>query len=226
MNKLKMPRYVQWVLLTGISFLFLMSLLRLFLIFGFEHPPGNTTPFFPVLVLGMRYDLRDVCIACLLMFLIGTIRPLPFEKKSGRGVGFFIWTILVILFVLFYTVDFGNYAYLFQRLRANLLNLLEDTKTSLGLIWENYHVVWITVALIILVIMLLDFISMVYKNVLSKPKLATKRSRIIWGSVFFLLLGMSILESLTNIRCVGATPTVLKTIMRPISPESFQSFSR
>src|SRR4051812_17604925 len=119
MNKLKMPRYIQWVLLAGITFLFLMSLLRVLLIFGFQSPPGNTTPFFPVFVLGMRYDLRDVCIACLLIFSIGTIPPLhPFEKKLGRRVSFFIWTILIIAFVIFYTVDFANYAYLFQRLRA------------------------------------------------------------------------------------------------------------
>src|SRR6476620_6221947 len=167
MNKLKIPQYIQWVVLTGIAFLFLMSLLRILLILSFHTPSGDNAPFFPVLVLGMRYDLRDVCIACLLIFLIGTIRPLhPFEKKWGRRLSFFTWTILIIVFVIFYTVDFANYAYLFQRLRANLLNLLEDTKTSLGLIWENYHVIWIIVLLITIVIMLLDFISMLYKTVL------------------------------------------------------------
>src|SRR6476620_317659 len=134
MNRLKMPRYIQWVVLTGISFLF------------------------------------------------GTIRPLhPFEKKLGRRLSFFTWTILLIVFVIFYTVDFANYAYLFQRLRANLLNLLEDTKTSLGLIWENYHVILIVVVLIVIIVSLLDFISMLYKTILSKPKLTTKRSRITWG---------------------------------------------
>ena len=193
MNKLKIPRYIQWIVLTGIIFLLLMSLMRMALVLSFKIPSTTHTPFFDVFLLGMRYDLRDVCIASLLIFIIGSIPALhPFEKKWGRRISFIIWTVLIIVFTLFYTVDFANYAYLSQRLRANLLNLLQDTKTSLGLVWENYHVGWIILALLLLGSGLLALVRISYNIVLSRQKLATKPSRIIWSILFFLLLAAGI----------------------------------
>ncbi len=193
MNKLKIPRYIQWIVLTGIIFLLLMSLLRLALVLSFKIPSTSVTPFYNVFVLGLRYDLRDVCIASLVIFLIGTIPALhPFEKKWGRRTSFVIWTILIVVFALFYTIDFANYSYLSVRLRANLLNLLQDTKTSLSLVWENYHVGWIIFALILLGAALLGLVTFSYNIVLSRPKLASKTSRIVWSITFFLLLAMGI----------------------------------
>ena len=193
MNKLKIPRYIQWIVLTGIIFLLLMTLLRLALVLSFKIPSNSATPFYDVFVLGMRYDLRDVCIASLLLFIFGTIPALhPFEKKWGRRISFIVWTILIVAFALFYAVDFANYAYLSQRLRANLLNLLQDTKTSLGLVWENYHVGWIILGLVLLGSALLALVRMTYNIVLSRQKLTTKPSRITWSIIFFLLLAIGI----------------------------------
>ncbi|NNV55641.1 LTA synthase family protein [Limnovirga soli] len=193
MNKLKVPRYIQWIVLTGIIFLFLMSLMRMALVLSFTIPTNNNTPFADVFLLGLRFDIRDVCIASLLLFIIGTIPALhPFEKKWGRRTSFIIWTILIIAFAFFYVVDFANYAYLSQRLRASLLNLLQDTKTSLGLVWENYHVGWIILAMILLVSAMLGLVRMLYNIVLSRPKLTTKVSRITWSIVFFLIMALGI----------------------------------
>jgi phosphoglycerol transferase MdoB-like AlkP superfamily enzyme len=193
MNKLKVPRYIQWIVLTGIIFLLLMSLMRMALVLSFTIPTNNHTPFADVFLLGLRFDIRDVCIALLLLFIIGTIPALhPFEKKWGRRTSFIIWTILIIAFAFFYVVDFANYAYLSQRLRASLLNLLQDTKTSLGLVWENYHVGWIILAMILLVSALLGLVRLMYNIVLSRPKLTTKGSRITWSIVFFLIMALGI----------------------------------
>ncbi|MEP7319814.1 MAG: sulfatase-like hydrolase/transferase [Panacibacter sp.] len=193
MNKLKIPRYIQWIVLTGIIFLLLMSLMRMALVLSFKIPSTSHTPFFQVFVLGMRYDLRDVCIASLLIFLIGSIPALhPFEKKWGRRTSFIIWTFLIVVFALFYIVDFANYSYLSQRLRANLINLLQDTKTSLGLVWQNYHVGWILLALVLLVAGLLALVRIMYNIVLSRQKLATRASRVVWSIVFLLLMAIGI----------------------------------
>ena len=193
MNKLKIPRYIQWIVLTGFIFLILMSLLRLVLVLSFKIPSNTSTPFFNVFLLGLRYDLRDVCIASLLIFLIGSVPALhPFEKKWGRRTSFFIWTVLIVVFALFYTIDFANYSYLSVRLRANLLNLLQDTKTSLGLVWQTYHVGWIILALVLLGAGLLWLVTWMYNIVLSRQKLATKASRISWGIAFFLLMAAGI----------------------------------
>ena len=193
MKKLKIPRYLQWLFLTGVIFLLLMSLLRLVLVLSFSPPSHQQIPYSDIFFLGFRYDLRDVCVACLAFFLIGSIKPLhPFDKKWGKIAAFSIWSVLIIVLVLFYAIDFGNYAYLSERLKANLLNQLQDPRTSMGLIWQNYHVAWILLVLIVAIILLIALVRWVYNIVLSKPKLATKRSRIGWGIFFFLLTAFGI----------------------------------
>lgn len=193
MKKLKIPRYIQWLLLSGIIFLVIMTLLRLALVLSYEIPSNSSTSFVNIFFLGFRYDVRDVCIACLLLFLIGTIGALhPFEKKWGRRISFIIWTILIIGFALFYIIDFANYGYLAQRLRGNVLNFLEDAKISFGLIWENYHVGWILIGILIIVAGLLALVRLTYNIILSRPKNANKASRITWGIVFFLVLAFGI----------------------------------
>ena len=138
MKRLKIPRYIQWIGLTGIIFLLLMSLLRLALVLTFKIPSAHSTPFTSVFLLGLRYDLRMVSIACLLLFLIGSIPVLhPLEKKWGKKISFWIWGLLIALFVVFYTIDFANYAYLSQRITGSVINYLDDATISMRMVWQN-----------------------------------------------------------------------------------------
>ena len=193
MKKLKVPRYIQWLVLTGIIFLLLMSLLRLALVLSFKTPSAQATPFTQVFLLGLRYDLRMVAIACLLLFSIGSVPVLhPFEKKWGKRISFWIWGLLIVVFAVFYTVDFANYAYLSQRITGSVLNYLDDAKISMGMVWQTYHVGWILLGLLTLIAALFTLVRIAYNLVLSRPKDASKRTRISWAIVFFLLLALGI----------------------------------
>ena len=193
MKKLKVPRYIQWLVLTGIIFLLLMSLLRLALVFSFKTPSTQATPFTQVFLLGLRYDLRMVSIACLLLFLIGSVPALhPLEKKWGKRISFWIWGLLIVVFAVFYTVDFANYAYLSQRITGSVLNYLDDAKISMGMVWQTYHVGWILLGLLVLIAALIALVRIAYNLVLSRPKDASKNTRISWAIVFFLLLALGI----------------------------------
>jgi len=194
MNKLKIPRYIRWIALTGVIFLVLMTLLRLAFVLFFKAPAGGKQHLFSAFVLGLRYDLRMVCIACLVLFLLGTIRPLhPLDKKWGNRISFWIWTLFIIVFAIFYVVDFANYAYLSQHFTASLLNYLQDAKISMGMVWQTYHVGWILLILLAAIAGLLALIRLTYNTTLSKQKNATRGSRIFWGIAFFLLLVIGIL---------------------------------
>jgi len=194
MNNLKIPRYIRWITLTGVIFLLIMTILRLALYISFKPPAGSNLHLFSAFVLGLRYDLRMVCIACLLLFLLGTIPALhPLDKKWGKRISFWIWTIAIIVFAIFYVVDFANYAYLNQRVTASILNYVEDAKISMGMVWQTYHVGWIILILVIAIAGLLALIRLTYNTTLSKQKNATTASKVIWGIVFFLLLATGIL---------------------------------
>jgi phosphoglycerol transferase MdoB-like AlkP superfamily enzyme len=192
MQKLKVPRYIQWISLTGAVFLFIMTLLRLALTIWFPVPVTSSSLFAPF-VLGLRYDLRIVCIVALLLFILGSIGALhPLNKKAGRRISFIVWILFIVIFSFFYLVDFTNYAYLKQRINANLVNYLEDAGISLKMMWQSYPVLWMLAGVFVGVILLAWITRGTYNYILSKPVVATKKSRIGWGIVFFLLLALGI----------------------------------
>lgn len=193
MRKLKIPRYIQWIGLTAIFFLIVMSLLRLAMILSFKSPAGSTIPYTDVFILGFRYDLRDACIISLILFLLGSIKPLhPFDRKLGRAVALSIWLIAIIVFTLFYVFDFANYAYLSQRLTASILTYLHDTKISMGMIWQTYPVFWIVLGILIFIAFLIAMVRLIYNFMLSRKPHTSRASRLVWGVVFFIFLGLGI----------------------------------
>ena len=192
MQRLKVPRYIQWIVITGLLFILLMTLLRLALVLSFNHPQ-NLSGLLPAFVLGLRFDLRDVSIVCLLLLIIGSFTPFnPIQKKAGRAVSFGLWSVIILVFCVFYAIDFAHYAYLSQRLNGSILNYLEDAKISSKMVWETYPVLKIIVALLIGISVLLSLITLAYNHVLSKQITSTKRSGLAWSFVLFCLFAVAI----------------------------------
>jgi phosphoglycerol transferase MdoB-like AlkP superfamily enzyme len=193
MQRLKIPRYIQWIVLSGIIFLLLMTLLRAALLLVFQRSDYSSSELIRGFILGLSSDRRMVCIASVVFLILGMIRPLhPLDKKLGQKVTFSLWIIIIIGFTLFYAVDFANYAYLSQHVTATVLNYLGDARISMRMIWESYPVVWVTLALIAMIFLLITILRRVYNHVLSRPKNSTKKTRIIWSIVFFLLFALGI----------------------------------
>lgn len=190
------PKYIRWIALTGFIFLVLMSLLRLALMLAFKTPAHQTVPYSDIYLLGFRYDLRDVCIISLVVFIIGSLPFLhPFEKRLGKQISFILWIIFCIGIVIFYTADFANYAYLSQRLNISILNYLDDAKISTKMVWETYHVVWVLIILIVCISLLIALVRTSYNYILSVRSATTKASRIVWSVAFTLLLAWGIFGS-------------------------------
>jgi phosphoglycerol transferase MdoB-like AlkP superfamily enzyme len=192
MQRLKVPRYIQWIVLTGFIFLLLMSLLRLSLVLSFNHPK-HLQGLLAAFVLGLRYDLRIVGIVSLLVFLIGSFKALnPIQKKAGRAISFSLWTLFIIALCFFYAIDFPHYAYLSQRLNGSVLNYLDDAKISMKMVWQTYPVIKIIIGLILGVLALLGIVKLTYNYILSKKITSTRRSGIAWSAVLFVLLAIAI----------------------------------
>lgn len=193
MKNLKIPRYIRWIGEVGIVFLLLMTLLRIALVYSFRTPSQKLTSLIDAYLLGMRFDLRIVGIACLVLFLIGSIPPLhPVRKKWGKRVAFWLWGVFVIILTIFYVVDFANYAYLSQRMSATLLNYAEDTKISFGMAWQTYHLGWILLGLVVVVIGVLSIIRITYNRILSLPAHNNRKIQAAWAVTFFLALALGI----------------------------------
>ena len=192
MQKIKVPRYIQWIVLTAVIFLLLMTLLRLILVLIFGHNVSYSA-LLPSFILGFRFDLRMVSIVSLVIFLAGSIKPFhPFLTKAGRAISFWLYGIFSVIFCVLYSVDFFHFAYLSQRLNGSVLNYASDAKISVNMMWESYPIIKLAFTLLLGVFALLALIRLTYNYILSKPVKSVRYTRIAWGLVFFGLLGLGI----------------------------------
>lgn len=193
MNRLKVPRYIQWMLVLGIIFLVIMTLLRVAALIAFPKPDSDAVPYGSLLWMGLRFDCRTVGVACLLFFILGLIKPLnPFATQTGKILAFTLWTILIIIFILFYVADFAHYAYLDTRLSVGVMDYLRDTKTSLGMIWETYPVIWVLLVFAAGTFLLNLLVRKIYHRIKNRGTDVGKSRRIITPIAFFLLLAFVI----------------------------------
>ncbi|WEK35211.1 MAG: sulfatase-like hydrolase/transferase [Candidatus Pseudobacter hemicellulosilyticus] len=186
----RLPALVRWVLTVGLVFLLLFTLMRLGL-FLYFNKQGYTLGGLPdAFWLGLRFDLRTISIVLLALLVLGSLPWLhPFDSRYGRR----IWNILLGLTsfaaLFFFVVDFAHYAYLVQRLNASVLNYLEDAGISMGMVWQSYPVLRLTLGLILGSFLISWFIRLGWRRI-SKDRVAvTRKSRVISFIVGFLLLG-------------------------------------
>ncbi|MBL7748758.1 MAG: sulfatase-like hydrolase/transferase [Chitinophagaceae bacterium] len=191
MAKIIQSRLIRWMLLSGCFFLAIMSLLRL--VFHLLFKPASENGFLSSFWMGFRYDARVVCIF-LLIVLLGGIAYLfrPFASKVSKRVLLIYSRLFGILIIFFYTFDFGNFAYLRQRMNASLLSYAEEGAISARMLWETYPVIKIMIGWILAFLFIFYATRYIYKLAGKAPEFAPKRNRVITYFVSFLLFGIAI----------------------------------
>lgn len=194
MKRIKIPGQLQWLFQIGIIMLLIMTALRVAFLFIFPAPSGaQPVPYAQSLFLGLRYDARMAAIACLLLFAVGLIPALhPFRKPKGKRLAFALWFIVFLTFLIFYCVDFANYAYLSERLNGGLLNYMADAKTSMLMIWQTYPVLRIIVIIVVSMFLLMWICKKLYRRIQARQEPVTGPARIVYPIAFFLLLAFLI----------------------------------
>ncbi|PSK94524.1 LTA synthase family protein [Taibaiella chishuiensis] len=194
MRKRSVPAQIQWLFQIGMLLLLIMTALRVAFLFVFPAPSGaRPVPYAQSLFLGLRYDARMVAVACLLLFATGLIPALqPFRKPKGKKVALALWFIVFLTFLLFYCVDFANYAYLTERLNGGLLNYMADARTSMQMIWQTYPVLRIVLIIIASMFLMMWVVKKLYARIAARQAVLTGPLRIVYPVGFFLLLAFLI----------------------------------
>ena len=171
-----------------------MSLLRMGLYLFFSRQGNSFGNLLPAFILGLRFDLRYVCILLLLLLITGSFPVLhPIQRVPGRRWALFLTGLAGFLILFFYAVDFAHYGYLSQRLSASVLNYLVDAGISAHMVWQTYPVIRILLALIVGTWLLARLFRWIYKRIaLTETPVLSRRDRIITWVVTFLLLGLGI----------------------------------
>jgi len=163
MKKTFLPKPINWIILIGISFLMLMTIMRLVFVYFFRAPISSQNDLTASFILGARYDLRYVTIIMMVTLLFSFIKSLsPFNNKIGKKIAITIWMLFVSLLLFFYTADFIHYAYVHQRLNASILSYIDNPLISMQMMWQSYHVIIILLAFILIEFVLYKFISFTY----------------------------------------------------------------
>src|SRR5215203_437998 len=187
---LKPPRLLKWIASVVILFLLLLTIFR-FLFYIYYKPVNYGFPA-EAFLMGLRLDLRVVCILGLVMLLFCVIPFInPFRNSKAKT----SWNVFLSLaffgVLFFYIVDFFHYDYLHQRLNASVLNYLHDAGISLNMVWQTYPVIWSFLLIILLVAIAGFLFSKLLRYFQHQPEHRMRRSRLLtFPFVVLLIVGV------------------------------------
>lgn len=148
----------------------------------------------------------------------------PFKNFKAQKIWNVLLTVLFIMILLFYAVDYYYYDYLQQRLNASILSYITDAQISRDMVWQTYPVARVFAAIILISIIAAVGLRqnlMSYQTHYSPDK----RKRVGWYIVFFLFFAMGIFGKFGqfNLRWSDAF-TLNDSFKANLSLNPFQSF--
>ena len=221
----RIPRLPRWILSVVIVFLTLMTLMRLIFFFRFD-PPGKAFSG-SSMIMGLRFDLKFICILAVSMLVLGIIPLLnPFKNYKAKKFWNTLLTILFFFVLLFYVADYYHYDWLRQRLNASVFSYFqaEDASISMGVGLESYPVFTI-LSLLVLGTAAGSFILRRRLHHYQTQYVPDKRNSPGWYVFFFLLFALGVFGKLGqfNLRWSDAF-TLSDNFKANMALNPFQSF--
>ena len=186
----RMPLLLRWILSVVFSFLVLMSLYRI--IFFIRYTPFAKPISGSAFLMGLRFDIKFMCIAALAMLVLCCIPFLnPFSKKSAAKIWQFLLLLLFVFLLSFYITDYFFYGYLQQRLNASIFSFSKDAGISVGMVWQTYPVIQIAVLSILLFVAAHFFLQWLLNKHLRQTTISSTK-KWPWYVSFFLLFALGV----------------------------------
>lgn len=217
------PRLVRWILSVQFLFLVVMTVLRF--LFYFRYNPLGKAFSGSAFFMGLRFDIKFVCILGVTMLVFCSI---PFLNPLRNNVGKKIWNVLLplvfMLTLFFYAVDYFYYDYLQQRLNASVLNYINDAGISFTMAMESYPVFRVLALIIIAAVATAYF----FKKLLvtyRREEMLSKRKVIFRSILVFLIFGMGVFGKFGQFNLRWSDAFALSdTFKANLSLNPFQSF--
>ena len=150
----------------------LFAIFRLtFILLFITNKTGNYNDLFYALWIGLRFDMRLACfilIPIVIAFLIPIYNPL--NQSFFRLLAKIYLKMSILIIILLYGFDLGNYSYLDQRIDISSLKLLENPLIAFGMAWESYPMVIILFILVIVVYFVWRNIDKTFTILTNRPK--------------------------------------------------------
>ena len=163
----------------------LFAMFRLtFILLFITNKTGNYNDLFYALWIGLRFDMRLACfilIPIVIAFLIPIYNPL--NQSFFRLLSKIYLKMSILIIILLYGFDLGNYSYLDQRIDISSLKLLENPLIAFGMAWESYPMVIILFILVIVVYFVWRNIDKTFTILTNRPKVFNFSQSIIGSTI-------------------------------------------
>ena len=155
-----------------------------FILLFITNKTGNYNDLFYALWIGLRFDMRLACfilIPIVIAFLIPIYNPL--NQSFFRLLSKIYLKMSILIIILLYGFDLGNYSYLDQRIDISSLKLLENPLIAFGMAWESYPMVIILFILVIVVYFVWRNIDKTFTILTNRPKVFNFSQSIIGSTI-------------------------------------------
>lgn len=218
----KIPALVKWICAVLLGFLIVMTAYR-FLFYLSYNPVGKSFSG-SAFLMGLRFDLKFVCILGLtILVLCGIPFINPLQNNIAKKIWKILLSVLMMLVLLFYAVDYFYYGYLQQRLNASVLNYFNDAAISSRMVIESYPVFRT-----LFVILLIGYYSFFFfgRTLRNYPgKAIVKRKFSIYYIFFFLLMALGVFGKIGQFNLRWSDAFLLSDNFKGnLSLNPFQSF--
>lgn len=191
MERIIHSRMIRWLIMTGLFYLLIFTLLRL--IFHIVFRPPAEAGIWEAFWMGIRYDARTVCVFLLLPFLFVSFYIFkPYSNNISAKLLLIYTRLFGIVVIVFYTVDFCFFAYMRQRLNASLLTYAEDAQISARMIWETYPVIKIFLLWVLCFVLLFLISRKIFTVNKTLPPRVSKVNVVSSFIIFFFIAGVCI----------------------------------
>lgn len=189
-HRFQLAPTARWVVHLFLFFMLLFSIMRVLTFFSFRPDDVSITDAIPSFLMGIRFDLRWVCILLAPLLLAGSFRRFsPFQSPRTKRFWIVYLVVMSSFLLFFFGADFGHFDYVETRLNASALNFIEDFTISLSMLWQSYPLFWIFILLSLVVYLLYRFFQRSHRKVhtVSHP---FKPMRTFW-MMLLLLIGVA-----------------------------------
>ena len=145
-------RRINFIIKNILTFFLLLTAFKICFFVFFNSASENYTLMMlsKALYIGIKFDLR---LSILLSFPVMILCSLPYINITKsiwmrRIIMSYNYVIIVIL-LLFQSIDLGHYSYLGRRIDVSVLRFLDNPQISAQMIWESYPVVLIFIFLLL-----------------------------------------------------------------------------
>lgn len=165
-HRFQLPPTSRWVLRLFVFFMLLFSIMRVCTFYAFRPDDVSFADAVPSFLMGVRFDLRWVCILLAPLLIAGSFhRFSPFQSARTKRF-WIIYLVIVSSFLLFFFgADFGHFDYVETRLNASALNFIEDFAISMSMLWQSYPLFWIFLLLSVVIYGLYRFFQRSHSKV-------------------------------------------------------------